>query len=451
MTNQQMHLGLIMTGAGGPGLAKLWLDPDLPRDSSIDIDWYVEYAQLAEHALFDLVFIVDSQFISLNSPPHYLNRLEPFTLLSALAMVTSRIGLVGTATTSYNDPLNLARRFASLDLISHGRAGWNVVTTGDAGTASNFGRDEHFDHESRYARGHEAVEVVQGLWDSYEDDAFPQDRKTGEFFDPSRVHALDHVGAHFRVAGPLNVQRSAQGQPVIFQSGDSDEGRAFGASSGEGIFTFVGSLPEAIAFRSDLRVRAERLGRDPDSLRVMPGIRTFVGDTDDEARDAEARSQRENDDFDRAVRELGRPFGWHDFTQYDPDAPFPDVAQLADQNYKTTGGKIVELARSEGLTLRETVARLSAPKPGPFVGSAETVADRLEEWFVSGGADGFNLHVDHPAQFRRFVSDVVPILQRRGLFRTAYESSTLRGNLGLAIPENRYTAARRAAIPEVAG
>jgi FMN-dependent oxidoreductase (nitrilotriacetate monooxygenase family) len=447
MTDNQLHLGVVLTGAGGPGHPNTWLDPELPLDSSVNVDWYIEMSRLAESAKFDLVFIVDSQFITPNSPPHYLNRLEPLTLLSALAVTTKNIGLVGTATTSYNDPFNLARRFASLDLISHGRAGWNVVTSGDAGTAGNYGRDEHYDYDTRYGRAHEALEVIQGLWDSYEDDAFPRDRSSGRFLDASKQHPLNHEGVYFpKVVGPLNIERSAQGQPVIFLAGDSDQGRDLGGAFGEGIFTHATSLDQAKAFRDDIRGRAAAAGRDPDDIRILPGIAVFVGDTDDDARQIEREAQAANYDFDRARAELGRPFGWHDFSQYDPDGPFPDVRDVAALSFKTNADRITDEALRDGLSLRQVVERLNAPKPGVFVGSASTVADLLTEWFEGGGVDGYNVHVEHPAQFRRFVDEVVPLLQERGVFRREYESSTLRGNLGISVPANRHTAARQAPV-----
>jgi FMN-dependent oxidoreductase (nitrilotriacetate monooxygenase family) len=445
MTGKQIKFGVVLTGAGGPGHPNTWLDEDLPLDSSVSVDWYTEYARLAEDAKFDLVFIVDSQFITPSSPPHYLNRLEPLTLLSALAARTSRIGLVGTATTSYNEPFTLARQFASLDLISGGRAGWNVVTSGDGGTARNYGRDEHYDYDTRYGRAHEHVGVVRGLWDSYEDDAFPRDRATKRFLDPTKQHRLDHRGEFLQVEGPLNIVRSGQGQPVIFQAGDSDQGRDLGATIGEGVFTHAGSLDQAKAFRDDLRARTAAKGRDLDGILVLPGIQFFIGDTDADARDAELAAQALDWDFDRALAEFGRSFGWHDFSQYDPDAPFPaETYALGQSSWKTQTDRIQALVEAEGLTLRQTVERTSAPKPGYFVGSAQTVADRLEEWFVGGGTDGFLLHMAQPSQFRRFVTEVVPILQDRGLFRTEYEAATLRGNLGLPVPENVWTAARRA-------
>jgi FMN-dependent oxidoreductase (nitrilotriacetate monooxygenase family) len=443
MSNRQIRLGAVTMGAGGPGQHFQWLDPDIPGDASVNIGWYMEQVQLAEAAKFDLVFIVDSQFITPDSPPHYLNRLEPMTLLSALAVVTRHIGLVATMTTSYNDPFNLARRLASLELISGGRSGWNVVTSGDAGAAGNFSRDEHYDYDTRYARGLEFVRVAQGLWDSYEEDAFPRDRQARRFLDPSRLHALNHKGEHFSVAGPLNISRSPQGQPVIFQAGDSEQGRDLGATIGEGIFTHAASIEQGQAFYGDLKARAIAKGRNPDHIIVMPGVRVFVGDTDADAREIEHDQQVADQDFDRALGELGRPFAWHDFRQYDLDAPFPDVLHVAERGFRTQAEKIVQLARAQGYTLRETVQAISGPRPTPFAGSPQTVADEMQRWFEGRALDGYNIHIGHPSQFRRFTDEVVPILRERGLVRAEYESGTLRGNLGLPVPENRYTASRR--------
>ncbi|QJU53899.1 LLM class flavin-dependent oxidoreductase [Herbiconiux sp. KACC 21604] len=443
---RQIIFGAILTGAGGPGHANAWRDPQVQADSSIDVGWYIEQARLAEQAKLDLVFIVDSQFITPDSPPHYLNRLEPFTVLSALAVTTTHIGLVGTVTTSYNDPFNTARRFASLDLISGGRAGWNVVTSGDAGTASNFSLDEHFDYDTRYGRALEHVEVVKALWDSYEDDAFPRDRESGVFLDPSKLHALHHRGEHFQVAGPLNISRSPQGQPVIFQAGDSEQGRDLGARIGEGIFTFAPTLEAGKAFAADLKARAAALGREPSGVLILPGTTIFVGDTDDQAREIERATQLADGGFEKALGEFGRSFGWHDFRQYDLDAPFPaGVLRFAERSFRTQAEKIVAFAEADGLTLRQVVEAVASPKPGPFTGTAETVADALQQWFEAGAVDGFNLHVGRPDQFRRFVNEVLPILRARGLFREEYSGTTLRENLGLPFVENRHTVARRRA------
>ena len=283
MSDRKLKLALSLYGVGGPSQHNLWKDPRVPKNASIDIQWYIQQAQKAEAAKFDAIFIVDSLFINSRYPAHYLNRLEPLTLLSALAVVTENIGLVGTLTTSYNSPFNLARRFASLDQISGGRAGWNVVTSFDLGVAGNFGLDEHYDYDTRYGRAHEFVEVAQGLWDSYEDDAFPADVERDVFLDPSKLHELNHKGEYFSITGPLNLSRSPQGQPVIFQSGTSEQGRNLAGHVAEGIYTHVASIDEGVEFRNDIRRRAAALGRNPDHIVIFPGARPVIADTDEEA------------------------------------------------------------------------------------------------------------------------------------------------------------------------
>lgn len=435
MRNRQIKLGALTMGCGGPGRHNLWLDPELPADASVNIDWYIDIARQAEAALFDLMFIVDSQYITPGSPSHYLNRLEPLTLLSALAVSTRHLGLVGTLTTSYNEPYNVARRLASLDLISKGRAGWNVVTSGDAGTAGNYGRDEHYDYDTRYARAQEHVEVVQGLWRSYEDDAFPRDRRTGRFLDPSKLHALNHKGTHFSVVGPLNIQRSPQGQPVIFQAGDSEQGRALGAATADVIFTHAASIEQGQAFYRDVKARAQRLGRDPEQLLVLPGAEIYVGDTDEHAREIERHYHQLDHSFELALKEFGRNFGWHDFSQYELDAPFPQESlEYARSSFFTNAKRIAEQARDKGLSLRQAVEFGRQLRPGAFVGSAQSVAAKMAEWFEARALDGFNIYIGHPGQLRRFTQEVVPLLQERGVYRTAYEGTTLRESLGLAIP-----------------
>jgi FMN-dependent oxidoreductase (nitrilotriacetate monooxygenase family) len=442
MSRRTLKLGAILLGVGGPGQHNTWLHPDVAADASVDIGWYIARAQEAEAAKFDHVFVVDSQFITPDSPNHYLSRLEPLTLLSAIAVHTSRIGLVGTITTSYNEPFNVARRLYSLDHISGGRAGWNVVTSGDAGTAGNYSRDEHYDYPTRYGRAEEHVQVAQGLWDSYEAGAFPRDKERRVFFDPSLQHALNHKGEYFSVVGPLNLERSPQGQPVIFQAGDSDEGRDLGASIADAIFTHAPNLEQAQAFRTELRRRAVQKGRDPENLLIIPGIFPIIADTDEQARAKEelilgAKS------FDRALAELGRPFGWHDFSRHDLDAPFPDVSAEGERSFRTQAESITHLARENNLTLRQVVEHQLGAHRSPFVGSPLTVANEIERWFENGGFDGINISVNAPSEFARFTEQVLPILRERGVVRGEYEASTLRGNLGLPIPENRYTEARR--------
>jgi FMN-dependent oxidoreductase (nitrilotriacetate monooxygenase family) len=437
MAKRQLKLGLIPTGVGGPGEHHRWLDPEIPVDASVNIDWYIDIARQAEAAKFDLVFIVDSQFITPHSPPHYLNRLEPFTLLSALAVTTKNIGLVATATTSYNAPFNLSRRLASLDLISGGRAGWNVVTSGDAGTAGNYGKAEHYDYDTRYGRAHEYLEVARGLWRSYEDGALVRNRESGEFLDPAKLHALNHKGRFFSVVGPLNIQRSPQGEPVIFQAGDSEQGRDLGATIADGIFTHANTIEQGQAFYRDIKGRAEKLGRNPDEIVIMPGFHVTVGDSNEDAQAIAERYHQQDHSFERALGELGRSFGWHDFTPYDLDAPFPTAAlEHARNSFFTQAKRITDNAAANGLTLREVVESARLRRTSPFVGSAETVATEIQRWFEGRAFDGLSVHAGHPAQFRRFTREVVPILQDRGIFRKEYEATTLRGNLGLPIPTN---------------
>jgi FMN-dependent oxidoreductase (nitrilotriacetate monooxygenase family) len=434
---KELHLGAILAGVGTA--QNEWQHPDLPGDASVSIDWYIEQARRAEAAKLDLVFIVDSPFITPDTAPHFLNRLEPLTLLSAVAVATSKIGLAGTLTTSFWEPFNVARQFASLDLISKGRAGWNVVTTGLEGAARNYGREEHFDHTLRYRRAREFVEVVRGLWDSYEDDAFPRDKATGVFLDKTKQHPLNHHGEFFNVAGPLNIQRSRQGQPVIFQAGDSDEGRTLGAQIADATFAAAQDFEAALAYTSDLKRRAAAIGRDPDHIVVLPGLSVVIADTDEEAQ-AREDARIGKLDFAKSLVELGRLFNYHDFRQYDPDAAFPDVSKLSLNSYKGAAERVVQTAQAENLTLRQTVERF-ATRRSRFVGTAATVADEIERWFTAGACDGFNLHTN-PTDFGRFLNEVVPILQARGLFRREYEHDTLRGHLGLPFPENRYAAAR---------
>jgi FMN-dependent oxidoreductase (nitrilotriacetate monooxygenase family) len=441
-----IHLALHPYGVGGPGQHGLWKDPRVAPNASIDIRYYIHQAQAAEHALFDALFIVDSQFINSTYPSHYLNRLEPLTLLSAVAVHTDRIGLVATASSTYNSPFNLARRLASLDHISGGRAGWNVVTSFDTGTSRNYGLDEHLDYATRYGRALESVEVIRGLWDSYEDDAFPADVERNLFLDPSKLHALDHVGEHFRVAGPLNLSRSPQGQPVIFQAGISEEGRNLAAQVAEGIYAPGGTLESAHEYYQDIKRRTAEAGRDPDHIKIFIHGGPIVAATDERARDREREIFDEDNDFASNLALLGRGFGAHDFSQYDPDGPFPDVAHLAERGGRTGATKIIERARKENLTLRQVVDTASDFKRSPFVGSPQTVAGTIETWFNAGTFDGINLAFRTDEELDLFVDGVVPILQKRGLYRTAYEADTLRGHLGLPIPANRYTRE-----PELAG
>jgi len=434
---RKLHFGLAPHGVGGPGADGLWKDSRIAKNASIDINFYIAQAKAAERGLFDAFFIVDSQFINETYPAHYLNRLEPLTLLSAVATHTSNIGLVATASSTYNSPFNLARRLSSLDHISNGRAGWNVVTSFDSQVSKNFGLDEHLDYATRYGRAREFVEVAQGLWDSYEDDAFPADVERGVFLEPGKLHALNHVGEHFKVAGPLNLSRSRQGQPVIFQAGLSEDGRNFAAHVAEGIFAFAESIESGQALGIDIRQRAAALGRDPDNIVILLGASPVVGETDEKAHARSREIYEEDNDFDRKLGFLGRTFGAYDFRQHDLDEKFPDLTHLTERSGRR-GAELVKRARESGWTIRQTVENVSQYTPGPFVGSPETVADTIQKWFEARALDGLNLIFRLPEDVDNFVDTVVPILQQRGLYRSEYESDTLRGNLGLPFPANRY-------------
>ncbi|MFF3985016.1 LLM class flavin-dependent oxidoreductase [Streptomyces sp. NPDC001601] len=440
--SRKIHLALHPYGVGGPGQHGLWKDPRIAKNASVDINYYIRLAQAAEHALFDALFIVDSQFINATYPAHYLNRLEPLTLLSAVATHTRHIGLVGTASSTYNSPFNLARRFASLDHISGGRAGWNVVTSFDTGTSKNYGLDEHLDYATRYGRALEFVEVARGLWDSYEDDAFPADVARDLFLDPGKLHELNHAGEHFKVAGPLNLSRSPQGQPVIFQAGVSEEGRDLAARVAEGIYAPGGSLEQAQDYYADIKRRTAAHGRDPEHIKIFIHGGPVVAATDEAALRREREIFEEDNDLVRNLALLGRSFGAYDFGAHDLDAPFPDIGHLAEKGGRTSAARIVERARTERLTLRQVAESANEFRRSPFVGAPETVADTIERWFAAGTFDGINLAFRTEDDLGLFVDGVVPLLQKRGLFRTEYTADTLRGNLGLPVPVNRHTRER---------
>ncbi|WP_426808098.1 LLM class flavin-dependent oxidoreductase [Pseudomonas sp. WOUb67] len=441
MSKRQIRLGAMIHGVGH-GWGE-WRHPQALADASVNFGFYKQQAKLAEAAKFDFAFIADSLHIHARSSPHYLNRFEPLTILSALAAVTEHIGLVATVTVSYTEPFQVARQFASLDLISGGRAGWNVVTSWLSGTADNFGKAEHPPHAVRYRIAREHVDVVKGLWDSWEDDAFTRNKQSGQFFDPAKLHTLGHQGEYFKVKGPLNIQRSPQGQPLIFQAGVSEDGRNFAAQNADAIFVSPESFDDAHAYYQDLKQRAARHGRDPDALFILPGIRPIVGRN---AEEVEQRYQQAVDlvSIEDALVALGRPFNDYDFSQHDLDAPFPDLGTLGNDSHKGTSDQLKQLAREEGLSLRELALRFSRPRRD-FVGTPEQVADALQHWFENGAADGFIINSLLPDGLQYFTEHVVPLLQARGLVRSEYTGKTLRDNFGLSVPENRNTLRRNQA------
>jgi FMN-dependent oxidoreductase (nitrilotriacetate monooxygenase family) len=436
MSTRQLKLGAMVHGVGH-GWGE-WRHPNAQADASTDLGWYTGQAALAEAAKFDFVFIADSLHIHARSSPHYLNRFEPLTLLSALAATTSHIGLVATVTVSYTEPFQVARQLASLDHLSGGRAGWNVVTSWLSGTADNFSKAEHPPHAVRYRIAKEHVAVVKGLWDSWEDDALVRNKATGEYFNPQKLHALNHQGEFFQVKGPLNIARSRQGQPVLFQAGTSEDGRNFAAQYADAIFVHAESFEEAQAYYADLKARARGFGRDPDALSILPGIRPIVGRTEEEV---EQRYQQAVDlvSIEDAIVALGRPFNDHDFSQYPLDAPFPDLGDLGSDSQKGGSDRIKQLAREQQWTLRETALHVSRPRRD-FAGTPDQVADQLQQWFEQGASDGFIINSLLPDGLQSFTDWVAPVLQQRGLHRAHYTGATLREHFGLPVPPNRYAA-----------
>jgi FMN-dependent oxidoreductase (nitrilotriacetate monooxygenase family) len=437
---RQLKLGALLHGVGGG--TSLWRHPDVQADASVNIDVYKRWVQKAEAGKFDLVFIADGLYITEKSIPHFLNRFEPLTLLSALAAVSKHVGLVGTLSTSYSEPFTVARQFASLDMISGGRAGWNVVTSPLEGSALNYGKKEHPDHAKRYRIATEFLEVVRGLWDSWEDDAFVRDKETGVFFDPNKMHTLNHVGEFFSVKGPLNIARSKQGQPVIFQAGSSEVGKNYAAKHADSVFTGHETIEDAQAFYQDVKSRAASFGRNQEEVLIFPGISPILGRTPEEA-ERKYQEVASLVTIENALDYLGRFFEHHDFSQYPLDEPFPDVGDLGKNSFQSSTDKIKKDAKEKGLTLRQVALQVATPRGG-FIGTPVQVADRIQAWFEGGAADGFMITAAVPNGLEDFVDLVVPILQERDLFRTEYESDTLRGNLGLPIPENRYTLERKA-------
>ncbi|MCW3791671.1 LLM class flavin-dependent oxidoreductase [Paenibacillus sp. LS1] len=438
MSQRQLKLGANLNGVGNS--ISFWRHPDIPINASVSLEFYKKQVRIAEKGKFDLLFIADGLFINEKSNPHFLNRFEPLTLLSALAGATSHIGLVATLSTSYSEPFTVARQFASLDQLSGGRAGWNVVTSPLEGSALNFGKGEHPNHALRYEIAEEHLNVVKGLWDSWEDDAFVGDKEQGVFFDPAKLHTLNHKGAHFSVQGPLNVGRSKQGHPVIFQAGSSESGKDLAARSADAVYTGHETLEEAREFYRDVKARAVAYGRQAADILIFPGIGPIVGRTAEEA-EQKYQAIAELVSMDQALNYLGRYFDHYDFSQFPLDEPFPEIGGIGSNSFRSTTDKIKQQAREQGLTLRQVALLASTPRTS-FIGTPDQIADQIQEWFEGEAADGFNVRTVVPNGLEDFVELVVPVLQERGLFRTEYEQDTLRGNLGLEIPRNRHTLER---------
>ncbi|WP_342364148.1 LLM class flavin-dependent oxidoreductase [Terrarubrum flagellatum] len=437
MSTRKINFGIMLQGAGSH--MNSWRHPSGPADASVNFDFYVSTALKAEAAGISFGFVADGLYINDKSIPHFLNRFEPLTILSALAARTTKIGLAGTVSTSYSDPYTIARQLASLDLISGGRAGWNVVTSPLEGSAKNYSRS-HPEHALRYQIADEYLAVAQGLWDSWEDDAIVRNRETGQFFDREKMHTLSHKGRFFEVEGPLNIGRSAQGQPVIFQAGSSDAGIGLAGKYADAVFTHSPSLEETRTFSRQVKTSAVAQGRSADDVKIYPGIGPIVGRTDAEA-DEKYRVIKDLISIEEALAYLGRFFDHHDFTQYSLDAPFPELGDLGKNSFRSTTDCIKANAKARGQTLREAALEAATPKPN-FIGAGKRVADEIIRWIDAGAADGFILGFPVIAQgLDDFIALVVPELEAQGRYSRDLPGATLRDHLGLPRKASRYDAA----------
>jgi FMN-dependent oxidoreductase (nitrilotriacetate monooxygenase family) len=435
---RELHLNAFLMEAGHHEAA--WRLPQSNPRADFDLGHWIELAQLAENAKFDSLFLADGPALTGSGAFRPPGQLEPLTLLTALSQHTSRIGLIATVSSSYNEPYNLARRLASVDHVSRGRAGWNIVTSAGADEAANFGLDNRPDHATRYARADEFLAVAKALWDSWESEAILGDKVSGRYADPSRLHQIDYAGSHFKVAGPLNVERPPQGHPLLVQAGSSEDGKNFAARHAEAIFTAHQTYERAADFYSDIKARAKAVGRDPDSLLVLPGIVPFIGSTETEAQDLAQQ-------FDGLrVAEYGlRQLAWNfetDPSVFELDKPLPDsiLARPKLQGSQSRSDLIIELAVRENLTVREILSRLGGGRGHfTFIGTPEQAADTIIAWFEGGAADGFNIMAPAlPSALETFIEHVLPILRRKGLFREEYAGTTLREHYGLEVPANQF-------------
>lgn len=435
---RQLHLGAFMrpvaihTGA--------WRYPGAWPDANFNFAHLRHLARRLEEAKFDAFFMADHLAV-LDMPvdalkrSHTVTSFEPFTLLSALAGATERIGLVATASTTFDEPYHIARRFASLDHLSGGRAGWNIVTTANPDAALNFGQDTQMEHDARYDRAREFYDVVTGLWDSFADDAFLRDAESGIYFDPARMHVLNHHGPHLNVRGPLNIARPVQGWPVIVQAGASEAGRQLAAETAEVVFGASPNLEAGKSFYRDVKGRMEALGRDPDHLKILPAAFLVVADSIEEAQE-ERRRLDSLVHYDSGIASLNGMLG-HDVSGYDPDGPLPEIPET--NASRSARERMVELARRENLTIRQLAQRAGSYAGLAFVGTPRSVADEMEQWLVERGSDGFNVMFSWlPGGLEAVVRKLVPELQRRGIFRRDYAGQTLREHLGLPRPGNRF-------------
>ena len=438
-SRRKLHLGAFMRPASIHTGA--WRYPGAWPDMNFNFAHIKESIQKLERAKFDAFFMADHMAV-LNMPMDALKRshtatsFEPFTLLSALSQATERIGLVATGSTTFDAPYHIARRCASLDHLSNGRAGWNIVTTSNPDAALNFGLDEHMEHGDRYRRAREFYDVVTGLWDSWADDAFVRNVEDGIFFDPVKMHVLNHKSQYLSVRGPLNIARPVQGWPVIVQAGASEAGRQLAAETAEAVFTAQSDITAGRAFYADVKGRMEKLSRAREHMKILPGCFVVVGDTVEEAGAKRAKLDSLVN-YANAIASLSIALG-HDASKFDPDRPLPD--NIPESNASKSGReRAIALGRRENLTVRQLAQRLGGYSGLAMVGTAQTIADEMEEWLETEASDGFTVMFPYlPGGLEDFVGRVVPELQLRGSFRRDYEGATLREHLGLPRPKNRF-------------
>jgi FMN-dependent oxidoreductase (nitrilotriacetate monooxygenase family) len=443
MAKRQLHLNVNLLHSGV--YASAWRQPESDPRAGFDVGHYVNVAKIAERGKFDAIFLADTPAITDRIDFRPFQALEPTIVLATVAAATTHIGLIATASTSYNEPYNIARRFATLDLASGGRVGWNAVTTADASAGRNFGVPAALDHKARYDRAKEFAEVVHKLWDSWEDDAFVGDKAIARFVDTSKVHPINHRGQYYSVDGALTLPRSPQGRPVTVQAGGSSDGRDLAAAQADAVFTLAQSVEEGVAYARDLRARAVAYGRASDSVVILPGLATVIGSTEAEAR----RRQDELWDLVPIEYSLSRLAGT---LQVSPDRLkldelLPDLPLPANANHTMFQGTVA-IARRGNLTVRQLLKALGGGVGHRInVGTPESIADDIETWFKAGAADGFNLMPDVlPTGLAVFVDEVVPLLQKRGIFRHDYEGNTLRDHFGLERPSSRFAPRDAAAV-----
>lgn len=434
MAHKHIPFGIMLQGPGGHMNA--WKHPSGPANASVNFEFFVNTARRAEAAGIAFAFVADGLYINAQSIPHFLNRFEPISILSALAASTAKIGLVGTVSTSYSDPFTVARQFATIDLISGGRAGWNAVTTPLEGSGRNYSR-EHPEHELRYEIADEYLDVIKGLWDSWDDDAFVRNRETGVYADKSKLHTLGHKGRFFRVEGPLNIGRSKQGQPVIFQAGASDSGIKLAGKHADAVFTNGGPIEDAKVFYKQVKQSVIGQGRRAADIGIYPGIGPVVGATADEAEE-KYQAIRNLVTIEEALLYLGRFFDHHDFSVYPLDDVFPDIGDIGKNSFRATTDRIKKTAREKNLTLREIALDAATPRTA-FIGTADHIAGEIIRWVEEGAADGFILGFPVIAEgLDDFAAHVLPILEARGYFNPVLEGETLRDHLGLDYRQSRY-------------